>query len=185
MEKFKFLDKEKISQLPKTSGVYCFKRNKPARNASHSDAGGEILYIGKALNIKERIKQHQDLISVAEKIGYIKTDSEITAFLLEAKLIKKYKPKRNVMWRDDKNYFYVGIGDEDFPRVFITHQIQNTKYKIQDTKYVGPFVDGSALKQTLKTLRKVFPYRSCNKIPKHACLWYQLGRCLAPCTSKR
>ena len=185
MDKFKFLNNNKIIQLPAAPGVYTFKR------------GREFLYIGKAANLKERIKQHEDLLSLATKLGYLKTDSEIEALILEANLIKKYKPKYNVVWRDDKNYFYVGITKEDYPRVFLTHQplreVQSKKY--EETKkrifkssdfrlqpsHVGPFVDGSALKATLKILRKIFPYRSCKNLPKRPCLWYQLSRCPAPC----
>jgi excinuclease ABC subunit C len=202
--KFKYLDRKKISLLPKSSGVYLFKKGK------------EILYIGKAGNIRERVKNHFQqpsfrdnlFIEEVEKIGYLKTDSEIEALILEAKLIKKYQPKFNVLWRDDKNYFFVGITKEEFPRIFLTHQpkttppqskIQNAKCKIitafsgipseggtvqnskSKTVFIGPFIDGKALKQTLRVLRRVFPYRSCKKIPKRPCLWYQLGRCPAPC----
>ncbi len=171
---FKFLSKEKINKLPTESGVYCFKGEK------------KILYIGKAINIRERLKNHFQqpgyrdnlFLNQVSKIGYIKTDSEIEALILEANLIKKYQPKYNIVWRDDKNYFFVAITKEDFPRIFLTHQ---TKLKID---YIGPFVDGKALKETLKILRKVFPYRSCDKLPKRPCLWYQLRRCPAPCLLK-
>ncbi|MFC1789697.1 GIY-YIG nuclease family protein [Patescibacteria group bacterium] len=177
MNKFKFLNKEKISSLPKTSGVYAFKNE-------------GILYIGKAINIKERVKNHfnqPDLrnnffINKVTKIGYIKTDSEIEALILEANLIKKQKPKYNVVWRDDKNYFFVGITKENFPQLFITHQIKEKAIKRKErVDYVGPFVDGKALKETLKALRKVFPFRSCRFLPKKSCLWYHINRCPAPC----
>ena len=190
--KFKFFGKEKIARLPKKPGVYCFKDKK------------EILYIGKAANLRERVKNHflqpryRDylFLNKIKKIGYIKTNSEIEALVLEANLIKKHQPKFNVIWRDDKNYFFVVIAKEDFPKIFITHQIKNAeletrnyeKFSVQRSKfkiqYVGPFVDGKALKQTLKILRKVFPYRSCSKIPNRSCLWYHLGRCPAPCLLK-
>lgn len=163
MKRFKYLATNKTSQLPKGSGVYFFKRGK------------EFLYIGKAASLRERIKQHQELLNKVKQLGYIKTDSETEALLLEAKLIKKYRPKYNVMWRDDKNYFYVGITREEFPRVFVTHQTN------EKAKYVGPFVKGKALKQTLKNLRKEFPYRTCKTLPKKPCLWYHLGQCPAPC----
>ncbi len=185
MARFRYLNKNKISLLPRKPGVYLFKK------------GRDTLYIGKAGNIRERVRNHFQqpsfrdnlFISKVEKIGYLKTGSEIEALILEANLIKKYQPKFNVLWRDDKNYFFVGITKEEFPRVFITHQIktQNSKVKSQNyslklkTLYMGPFVDGKALKQTLKVLRKVFPYRTCKKIPKKPCLWYQLNRCPAPC----
>jgi len=191
--KFKFIAKDKISHLPKSPGVYAFKKD------------GQILYIGKATNVRERVKNHFQqpgfrgnlFVNQADKIGYIKTDSEfadptdhltsrpasqgstIEALILEAKLIKKYRPKYNIVWRDDKNYFYVGITKEDFPTVFITHQpAKKAGLKIN---YVGPFVEGRALKQTLNVLRRVFPYRTCKPYSGKPCLWYQLGRCPGPC----
>lgn len=177
----KFLLKNKIRQIPKSIGVY-FLSN-----------GENVLYIGKSANIRERVKNHfqqptyQDNLFIGQvnKVGYIKTDSEIEALILEANLIKKFKPKYNVAWRDDKNYFYLGVTKESLPKIFITHQIKikNQKSKVKNT-FIGPFVDGSALKQTLKILRKVFPYRSCNNIPKRPCLWYQINRCPAPCLLK-
>jgi len=177
MEKFRFLSKDKISNLPESSGVYCFKNK-------------EILYIGKAINIKERVKNHFQqssyrdglFMNQVKRIGYLKTDSEIEALVLEANLIKKYQPKYNVLWRDDKNYFYVGITEEDFPKIFTTHQIKTKKGAKRI--FIGPFVDGNALKQALRILRKVFPFRSCNSLPKRPCLWYQLNRCPAPCQVK-
>lgn len=192
---FKLLEKAKIARLPKSPGVYALKK------------GRELLYIGKAANIKKRVKDHFQrpvyrdnlFINQVKKVGFIKTDSEIEALVLEAKLIRKYRPKFNVVWRDDKNYFFAGITLEDFPRVFWTHQpikissskyqvsrrgVLNTKYKILNTEFIGPFVDGKALKQTLKILRKIFPYRSCKRLPKRPCLWYQLDRCPAPCLAR-
>jgi len=178
MKGFKFVSKDNISKLPEDSGVYAFWNKKT------------LFYIGKAINIKERVKNHflqphsfweQTLLRPSGfegQIGFNKTDSEIEALILEAKLIKKYRPKYNIVWKDDKNYFYVAITKGNFPKVFITHQIKNKKSQID---FIGPFIDGNSLKQTLKILRKVFPYRSCNNLPKKPCLWYQLDRCLAPC----
>lgn len=178
MEKFKYTRKEEISKLPTNCGVYAFKKNKT------------LLYIGKASNIKKRVRDHfqnpsfKDYLfkDQIEKIGYIKTDSEIEALVLEAKLIKKLKPQFNILWKDDKNYFFIGITKEEFPRIFWTHQkkIKTGKAKVK-SEFIGPFVDGKALKETLNLLRKAFPFRSCKKIPKRPCLWYQLKRCLGPC----
>jgi len=104
--------------------------------------------------------------------------------LKEAELIKKHQPKFNVLWRDDKNYFFVAVTKEDFPRIFITHQLKQ-KLEIRNSKleinYVGPFVAGIALKKTLQFLRKIFPYRTCKTIPKRPCLWYQMRLCPGPC----
>lgn len=197
MNKFKFIAKDEIKKFPKNNGVYCFKNKR------------EILYIGKAANIRERVKNHFQqpifkdnfLLDKIRKIGYIQTNSEIEALILEANLIKKYQPRFNVLWRDDKNYFYVGITKEEFPRIFITHQkkleignwsapsvplsgISLARPEKLEINYIGPFVDGTALKQTLKIFRKIFPYRSCNRIPSRPCLFYQLERCPAPCLLK-
>jgi len=161
MNKFKFINQP--NRLPKIPGVYAFKKGK------------KLIYVGKAVNIKERVKNHQKLLKQTKQIGYIKTDSELEALILEASLIKKYKPKYNTSWKDDKNYFFLASTKERFPRIFITHQTK------QKNNYLGPFVDGSSLKKALAILRKVFPFRSCQTLPKKPCLWYQLKLCPAPC----
>jgi excinuclease ABC subunit C len=172
MNNLSFLKNAEINSLPETPGVYLFQK------------GNKILYIGKASNLKERVKTHFQqpnyrdnlFINQTTKIGFIKTASEIEALVLEAKLIKKHQPKYNVIWKDNKNYFYVAFSKEAFPRIFITHQ------RKENAEYVGPFVDGNALKQSLRYLRKAFPYRSCYVLPKKPCLWHHLDRCLAPCS---
>ncbi|MCX6721398.1 MAG: UvrB/UvrC motif-containing protein [Candidatus Staskawiczbacteria bacterium] len=178
MDRFKFLPKSKLNDLPKTSGVYCFRDK------------NETIYIGKATNIQNRVKNHfnqpsyrDDLyIDRVNKVGYLETNSEIEALILEANLIKKYQPKFNVVWRDDKNYFYVAIAKnaQKVPYVFITHQpsyIQNVR---SDILYVGPFVEGTALKKTLKFLRRVFPYYTSKKHPKNKCTYCHLDLCPGP-----
>jgi excinuclease ABC subunit C len=172
VEKIKFIGKTELSKLPQKAGVYLL----------YGDKG--LLYIGKAINIRERVKNHfqqptwrDDMFTgQVKKIGYIETDSEIEALITEATLIKKYQPRFNVVWRDDKNYFYISMSKEPFPQIYITHQPKDS------AESAGPFVDGKSLKETLKVLRKVFPFRSCRIIPKHSCLWYHLDRCPAPCT---
>ncbi|MEI7424665.1 MAG: GIY-YIG nuclease family protein [Candidatus Staskawiczbacteria bacterium] len=156
MEKFIFINEKNFSELPKTNGVYCFLNEK------------ETIYIGKAINIQNRVKNHFQqpsykdhlYIDKVNKIGYIETSSEIEALILEANLIKKTQPKFNVVWRDDKNYFYVAISKDKIPIVYITHQ------KNETAEYIGPFVEGTALKMTLKFLRKVFPYYTSKTHPK-------------------
>ena len=179
--KFKYLTKDKISQLPESPGIYAFIKRK------------RFLYIGKAINLRKRVKSHFQrpayrdnfFINCVSRIGYIKADSEIKALILEAKLIKKYQPKYNVAWRDDKNYFYIGITKELFPRIFITHQtrIKDKKSKLKN-KFIGPFVNGKKLKEKLKELRKIYPYRTCENLPRKPCLWYHLNQCPAPCLFK-
>ncbi|MDA1337290.1 MAG: UvrB/UvrC motif-containing protein [bacterium] len=161
MEKFIYSPKSKLNELPKAPGVYALSSPKT------------ILYIGKASNLKERVKNHftgptyrDDLfIKSVTKIGYIKTESDIDALLLESRLIKKGQPRYNVMWKDDKKYFYVAITKEELPRVFLTHQpvvpklsLGAPKLSLGTAEYIGPFVEGKAIKRVLRLLRKVFPY---------------------------
>ena len=178
MAKFQFIKKQNTEKLPKTNGVYCFKKS------------ADFLYIGKAINIKERVKNHlqspvfKDAVFLpqTDKIGYIKTNSEIEALLLEAQMIKKFLPKYNTVWRDGKSHLYVFITKEKFSRVFIGHlspKISNFQFPI--SKKIGPFVDSKALKQTLRLLRRVFPYRTCRAMPKKPCLYKELNLCGAPC----
>ena len=116
MKNIQYITKKKFEELPKTAGVYLFYEKSNIKNQK-----SKIIYIGKAINIKERVKNHfhgktwwertllrQDF---GGRIGFIETDSEIEALILEAQLIKKHLPKFNVVWRDDKNYFYVAIGN--------------------------------------------------------------------------
>ena len=133
------------------------------------------------------------------------TDSEPEALIREAELIKKLKPRYNVLLRDDKNYLYVGFTRESFPKVFITHQMQTqesrilnlesrkkppkiptakSRFKILNSKFIGPFTDGNSLKRVLKDLRKVFPYCVCRTPHKRECLSAILGRCMGVCCLK-
>jgi len=172
MEKIRFIKNLEFDALPKISGVY-FLYNKK-----------ELIYIGKAINIKNRVKNHflqpsyRDnlFINKVNKIGFIETNSEISALLLEANLIKKYQPKFNVVWRDDKNYFYIAIAKnkQKIPYIFITHQ------KIENANHIGPFVEGVALKKTLKFLRRAFPFYTQKNHPKNKCIMCHLGLCPGP-----
>ncbi|HEX9721704.1 MAG TPA: UvrB/UvrC motif-containing protein [Candidatus Paceibacterota bacterium] len=167
--KFAYAKKENIAEIPKTTGVYSFWDK------------NSLLYIGKAGNLRDRVKTHfmqpsyRDnlFMDQVEKIGYVETDSEIEALLLESALIKERLPKYNVLWKDGKNYFFVLIAKEDLPRVLITHQ-QN-----QDGSYIGPFVDGKAVKRTLRSLRRIFPYYT-KKHEKRLCQYCNLGLCPGP-----
>jgi len=182
MAKFQFIKKQNTEKLPKTNGVYCFKKS------------ADFLYIGKAINIKERVKNHlqspvfKDAVFLpqTDKIGYIKTNSEIEALLLEAQMIKKFLPKYNTVWRDGKSHLYVFITKEKFSRVFVGHKTQMSKSKcqIKSKIQIGPFVDSKALRQTLRLLRQIFPYRTCKTMPKRPCLYKELGLCPAPCVLK-
>ena len=157
------------------------------------DENGEIIYIGKAKNLKKRVssyfqKKHDRvkvavLVSKIEKMEYIITDSEVEALILEAHLIKKHKPKYNILLKDDKKYPYFLITDEDYPRITVVRK-KNTN---QDKgRYYGPYTNSRAMYSTLDFLKKIFPLKQC-KTPKFSnrpCLYYHIGKCLAPCQNK-
>ena len=203
MEKFRYLPKTKLSTLPKAPGVYALSSPKT------------VLYIGKAANIKERVKNHfvqtnyKDnlFMQLVTKVGYIKTQSDIDALLLESQLIKKQQPKYNVMWKDDKKYFYVAITKENLPRIFLTHQPVNSATGAstiasraiptappelragghslhQNITYIGPFVEGKAIKQVLRFLRRVFPYYTAKKHGALLCQYCHLNLCPGPNPNK-
>jgi excinuclease ABC subunit C len=174
--------KQKIEEIPDTTGVYIFK-----------DAEGKVLYVGKAKSLKNRVKSHFSetdilgtdalIISHVNDINFMTTDSEIEALLLESELIKQNKPKYNVRLQDDKSFPYFIITDEEFPRVMI-HRIREESELQKYRQYFGPYTDVKAIKQTLAFLLKLFPVCSC-KTPRkkrsRPCLKYQLKKCSAPC----
>src|SRR3989344_3519547 len=175
------------TKVPQTPGVYFF-RNKQ----------GQILYIGKALNLKKRVASYfknnvdsriKNMLEMANKITWQETSSEIEALILESQFIKKHRPPFNIKLRDDKQYFYVGITKDKFPRIFITHQpTKNQDVKLKSTRakadFSGPFTDGSALKTTLGLLRRIFPYCTCKQKHNNYCLNYHIGKCLGFCCLK-
>ncbi len=172
---FKYIPKEKMNEIPKTPGVYSFLDSK------------DILYIGKAANLRDRVRNHfqqpsyRDNLFVDQinRIGYIETESEIEALLLESQLIKQSLPKYNVMWKDGKQYFSVAVTKEEYPRVFLAHQ------KATEATYIGPFVDGKAIKRTLRNLRKVFPYYTVKKHSPRPCQYCHLELCPGPAPDKK
>ncbi len=165
--------KEQVEKLPQKPGVYLF------RNIEE-----QILYIGKAKNLKKRVSDHfqkktfpdQNFIDQVAGIETIGTKNEKEALILENRLIKQYHPKYNTQWKDDKNYAYVAISREDFPLIFITHQPQDKNFQ-----YLGPFVSAKELKKLLADLRKILPYRTCKHLLKKSCLYYDMGLCLGYC----
>ena len=157
------------------------------------DATGEIIYVGKAKNLKRRVysyfhKQHESpktniLVSQIEKLEYIITDSEVEALILESHLIKKHKPKYNILLKDDKKYPYFLITDEDFPRIQV---VRKKNLNPDKGRFYGPYTDVGAMYATLEFLKKIFPLKQC-KTPKFSnrpCLYYHIGKCLAPCQGK-
>ena len=161
------------TKIPKKPGVYFFKNKKR-----------EILYIGKAADLRNRLRSYfsksvkdariLSMLKNAAGVSWQKTDSEIEALILESQLIKKYRPVFNVLMRDDKQYFYVVFTKENFPKIFISHQ----------QKDIGPFTNGAALKTTLRMLRRIFPYCTCKKPHNNYCLNYHIENCLGYCCLK-
>lgn len=177
--------KEIVDQLPQQSGVYIFK-----------GVQGDILYIGKAKNLRSRVRSYfaessdhdpriSKMVSLICNLEWIVTLSESEALILENQLIKTHHPRYNVMLRDDKTYPYFKLTlGEKFPRLFLTRRIKN-----DGSAYYGPYVSVLEARQTLKAIRKVFPLRQ-SKMPLDGkkiyrpCLNYQLKHCLAPCAAK-
>ena len=174
--------RETIKLVPEQPGCYLYY-----------DKEGEIIYVGKAKNLKRRVysyfhKQHDNpkttiLVSQIEKLEYIITDSEVEALILESHLIKKHKPKYNILLKDDKKYPYFLITDEDFPRIQI---VRKKNLNPDKGRFYGPYTDVGAMYATLDFLKRLFPLKQC-KTPKFSnrpCLYYHIGKCLAPCQGK-
>ena len=173
---------ETIKLVPTQPGCYIYY-----------DKSGEIIYVGKAKNLKRRVysyfhKQHESpktniLVSQIEKLEYIITDTEVEALILESHLIKKHKPKYNILLKDDKKYPYFLITEEDFPRIQV---VRKKNLNPDRGKFYGPYTDIGAMYATLDFLKKIFPLKQC-KTPKFSsrpCLYYHIGKCLAPCQGK-
>ncbi|WP_446897877.1 excinuclease ABC subunit UvrC [Clostridium sp. LBM24168] len=174
-----------LSVLPDKPGVYIMK-----------DSLGGVIYVGKAKVIKNRVRQyfqnsrnHSNKVRVMVKniaeFEYIVTDSEIEALILECNLIKKYRPKYNILLKDDKHYPFIKITvNEDFPRVVITRRI-----KKDGCKYFGPFPNASFVYETIELIKKIFPVRTCRmkiidgKTTLRPCLNYFIDLCKAPCAA--
>jgi len=174
--------KAELKKLPSQSGVYIMHGEKD-----------EILYIGKAVNLKNRVSQYfqrtvkspriEKMVSKIKWFEYIIVDNEVEALVLECNLIKKHMPPYNVMLKDDKTYPYIKVTiKETFPRVFITRSF------VEDgSKYYGPYTDAYAVKETLNFIKELFPLKVCKKDYKEAsannrpCLNFHIKKCLAPC----
>ncbi len=163
--------------LPSTIGVYIFKTG--------SD---EILYIGKSVNIKTRVKSHFEnakldakecaIVENSTKIETIPTESEFKALLLESQLIQKYRPKYNKIWMDDKSYLYVRITVKDeYPKISLVRKTEIVKDK---SKYYGPFSSRRTLESLLREIRRVIPFCTAKKITKRPCFYSKIGLC-NPC----
>ncbi len=175
---------EDIKRLPEASGVYFFfNKNK------------EILYIGKATSLKDRVRSYLasdlietrgrllvDMVAQAEKVDFLQTDSVLEALILEANLIKKHQPKYNTKEKDNKSFNYVVFTKEDFPRVLVIRE----RVLEKNYKYIfGPFPNGGQLKEAMRIIRKIFPYRDkCESNQGKPCFNRQLGLCPGVCTGE-
>ena len=176
---------EKLEHLPSGPGVY-----------QHKDAAGKVLYVGKAKNLRNRVRQYfqrsravdpriELMLSKATDLEIIVTDSEVEALILEANLIKRLKPRYNVTLKDDKSYPYIVVTHEPYPRVFITRTIRK-----DGSRYFGPYTDVKNVRSALKAIRDIFMIRSCNyaiddevirKKKIRVCLDYHIKKCEGPC----
>jgi excinuclease ABC subunit C len=173
---FMKLEQIKKMNIPKLPGCYRF-----------FDIGGKIIYIGKAASLRDRVTSYwqkstdhspakSSMMKHISKVDWLETDSEIEALLLESNLIKKFQPEYNVMLRDDKRFAYIKVSLEDeIPGVFITRKIDRAG------KYFGPFVSATAMRETVKAIRKIWPFCTERKIKDKPCFYAQIGRCLGVC----
>ncbi len=178
-----FVIEEELKKLPQQSGVYIMH-----------DVNDEIIYVGKAINLKNRVRQYFQseknksakviqMVHHIDHFEYIVTDSELEALVLESNLIKEHRPKYNTMLKDDKSYPYIKVTlGEMYPRILVSRQM-----KKDHSRYFGPYPTGGAVKDTIELLRKLFHIRSCSRrLPEtqgrdRPCLYYHIGQCLAPC----
>ncbi|MBI4434085.1 GIY-YIG nuclease family protein [Candidatus Uhrbacteria bacterium] len=171
---------ERLANIPHAPGVYVFTR------------GGVPIYVGKAADLRDRLAAYApgntwktDMLREADDFRVTTTDSELEALLLEVNWIKAYQPKYNIVDRDQKSLLSIGITDEEFPQILATRSFAASGI------YIGPFVSAYAVRQTLRALRKVFPYR-CAKAPvmdsrqpqARPCLYFHMGLCAGTCAGR-
>ncbi|MFC1993261.1 excinuclease ABC subunit UvrC [Chloroflexota bacterium] len=172
---------EQLKQMPNNPGVYLMK-----------DADGNILYVGKASDLRHRVRSYfgsgqklspksQRMVSHISDIDFFITASEQEALILELNLIKRHHPRYNVRLKDDKTFPYLKIDtSEDWPRLQITRRLQEDR-----ARYFGPFASAKSVRQTLKVIRRIFPFRSCSKTitgtDSRPCLEYYVHNCAGPC----
>lgn len=169
---------EQVKMMPKLPGCY-----------QYYDAKGEVIYVGKAKNLFNRVKSYfvtggtiktNVMVPKIARIECIVVDSEVEALILEAELIKKYKPRYNILLKDDKKFPYFLVTDEEYPRITVVRKANKNPAK---GKYFGPYTDSRAMWATLELLGKIFPLKKCKtpKFTSRPCLYYDIGQCTAPC----
>ena len=175
---------EKIRMLPDSPGCYLMK-----------DASGEIIYVGKAVNLKNRVRSYfrdtahtpkvAAMIAHIDDFDVLLCETNLEALILECNLIKLHKPYYNILLKDDKHYPYLKVDmRQPFPRLELCRKMEK-----DGAKYFGPYIGANAVRQVIEAVRDVFPIRSCKQVlppknPKRPCMNYDIGRCLAPCAGK-
>ena len=171
----------KIKQLPDSPGCYLMKSQ------------GEIIYVGKAKNLKNRVRQYfqssrnhtpkvQAMVEKVDDFDIVLVDGELEALILECNLIKRHRPFYNILLKDDKQYPYIRIDlKQDYPRVELVRRVQKDK-----ARYFGPYMGATGVREVLDVLRGLFPLRTCAQpirpgTTRRPCLHHQVGECLAPC----
>ena len=175
---------DKLDSLPDRPGIYIYR-----------DLHERVIYVGKSIHLRDRVRSYfhasaqrndktRELVAHIHDLDFIVTETELEALILECEYIKRHRPRYNVRLKDDKSYPYIKITwHEDFPRIFASRRM------VQDgSRYYGPYTSSSAVHHTLDLLRKLFPYRTCNREitgeDRRACLYYHIKRCLGPCIGK-
>lgn len=169
--------KPKLETLPLLPGCYLMKNK-----------DNEIIYVGKAKKLKNRVNQYfhgthnyktTKMVSNIDDFEYIVTGSEKEALILENNLIKKYRPRYNILMMDDKTYPYLRLTSEEHPRFQVVRNVKDKK-----AKHFGPFSDSTAAYDIMKLMNRIYPLRKCTHIPKKECLYYHMHQCLAPCINE-
>src|SRR3989338_77736 len=170
--------RRKLNSLPQTPGIYLFKGDQ-----------GEILYIGKALNLKKRVNSYFStakerlhspksavMVKRVRDLEIIETQTEVDALLLEAQLVRQHEPRYNTELKDDKSFPLLKLTRDRYPRLVVTRNRTDRK-----AVYYGPYTDAKLLREAVRIINSLFPIRKCQALPKKACLYYHIGQCIAPC----
>jgi excinuclease ABC subunit C len=173
---------EKLGRLPDRSGVYLYR-----------DAKAQVIYVGKAASLRSRVRSYfqesrphdaktDSMVRQIADLEYIVTDNELEALMLEANLVRKHRPRYNIILRDDKHYPFLKLTtNEEFPRLLVARRVQN-----DGATYYGPFYPATAMRETLRLTRQLFPLRTCaitiDGRLERPCIQYAIHRCNAPCT---
>lgn len=167
--------REKLNEIPSRPGVYLFK-----------DAGGGVIYVGKARSLKNRVGSYfhrsvkdektSNLVESVRDLDYILTANEVEALLLECTLIKKHRPRFNVRLKDDTGYPLLKVTAEDYPRLVFSRKRED-----DGARYFGPYSSARDLRRTMRFLQRVFPLRLCRELKKQPCMYFHIEKCAGPC----